>query len=376
MSDGEDMGGVPPCDQCDSEFGALWCDKCSVVLCEECGGPEGKHAGHPLGTIGTSDDPYAYDEDDDDGAHAAAAADDDCMDAEDAALAAELGLGGAPPKRTKPSGVIQEEITEDEAYHVVEMMECNAHISCRKLFTERATAPMKAMLRARELPATMSSAVYGESEPVRLSDEQWAAFASNSYVVIDNFVTPAVAMEARAQTLGLVEQGLLTEFKNPLDVNRDHTARSDLRTFLQPGDQTGPAASGPLRHLVDRLEQLRAALGDGVKLTGEQHEYQLAFYGAEGQHYKRHRDAFPNDGSRRMTGQVGRRVTCTLYMNDYDEAHGGKLRLYCPDAGFDGETQLDVAPVAGRAVLFLSGAMDHEVLPSFAPRCAIAAWYS
>ena len=35
---------------------------------------------------------------------------------------------------------------------------------------------------------------------------------------------------------------------------------------------------------------------------------------------------------------------------------------------------MDVAPVAGRLVLFLSGAVEHAVLPNFSQRVALTAW--
>ena len=40
------------------------------------------------------------------------------------------------------------------------------------------------------------------------------------------------------------------------------------------------------------------------------------------------------------------------------------------------QTVLDIAPLAGRLVLFLSGAVDHAVLPSYADRTALTAWFS
>lgn len=35
---------------------------------------------------------------------------------------------------------------------------------------------------------------------------------------------------------------------------------------------------------------------------------------------------------------------------------------------------MDVAPLAGRLVLFLSGAVEHAVLPNFAQRVALTSW--
>lgn len=40
----------------------------------------------------------------------------------------------------------------------------------------------------------------------------------------------------------------------------------------------------------------------------------------------------------------------------------------------NGERVLDIAPVSGRLVVFLSGAIDHAVLPSHNPRVALTAW--
>jgi SM-20-related protein len=63
-------------------------------------------------------------------------------------------------------------------------------------------------------------------------------------------------------------------------------------------------------------------------------------------------------------------------MNQWEEKDGGCLRLYPPIDGTDEYEILDIPPIAGTCALFLSGAMDHEVLPSYSERVAIAAWYS
>ena len=40
----------------------------------------------------------------------------------------------------------------------------------------------------------------------------------------------------------------------------------------------------------------------------------------------------------------------------------------------NGESVLDIAPVSGRLIVFLSGVIDHAVLPSHNPRVALTAW--
>ncbi|KAK9820208.1 hypothetical protein WJX72_007516 [[Myrmecia] bisecta] len=43
-------------------------------------------------------------------------------------------------------------------------------------------------------------------------------------------------------------------------------------------------------------------------------------------------------------------------------------------AEYGGQAVIDISPVAGRLVLFLSGAVDHAVLPNFSARVAVTAW--
>lgn len=85
-----------------------------------------------------------------------------------------------------------------------------------------------------------------------------------------------------------------------------------------------------------------------------------------------------------------RRVTSILYLNesDWDAAHGGALRVYHPQSCSDNTDALDgggadrdsnwvdVYPHGGRLVVFMAGAVEHEVLPAFAPRVALTAWFS
>ena len=116
---------------------------------------------------------------------------------------------------------------------------------------------------------------------------------------------------------------------------------------------------------------------------------QLARYGPDGAAYPRHAD---NDerlaGSPEYTqGPPGlrvcdREVTALLYLNAEGGAwepgrDGGTLRLWAPgsDAAGGGAPDLELAPEAGRLVLFDSRAVEHEVAPAFRERWALSAWY-
>ena len=107
-------------------------------------------------------------------------------------------------------------------------------------------------------------------------------------------------------------------------------------------------------------------------------------------------------------------VTAVLYASTYEMVHGGELRAWLPTLAATGaepamdnnciseaatadmtsvsvalegspgvklhmvedQVVVDVAPMGqlGRLVLFMSGAVDHAVLPSFADRVALTAW--
>jgi len=81
----------------------------------------------------------------------------------------------------------------------------------------------------------------------------------------------------------------------------------------------------------------------------------------------------PDDG-----GSPWRRVTTIIYLRgeeEWTEADGGQLRIYLPNPTSTGENYVDVAPLGGRLVVFLSGAIDHEVLPVLRnDRFAVTAW--
>jgi len=90
-------------------------------------------------------------------------------------------------------------------------------------------------------------------------------------------------------------------------------------------------------------------------------ECQLAVYPGTGSaHYERHRDAFPVDDHQ---DDEQRRLTTILYLNSdtWDVEDGGHLRIH--------------APILGRCVTFLSGAIDHEVLPCHKDRVALTIWW-
>ncbi|MBG6223008.1 MULTISPECIES: 2OG-Fe(II) oxygenase [unclassified Janthinobacterium] len=133
------------------------------------------------------------------------------------------------------------------------------------------------------------------------------------------------------------------------DIRGDHIA------WLEAGRST--ACDSYLKH----MEALRQSLNGELFLGLEEYESHFAVY-APGAFYRAHLDRFRDDDKRT--------VSVVLYLNDdWLPEHGGALRLHPQDGG-----HVDIAPVAGRMAMFLSGEMLHEVLPTARQRLSIAGW--
>lgn len=132
--------------------------------------------------------------------------------------------------------------------------------------------------------------------------------------------------------------------------------RGDQIQWLEPGQSA----------LCDRylalMDELRQSLNRALFLGLEEFECHFALY-PPGAFYQTHLDRFRDDDSRC--------VTAVLYLNpDWQPADGGELRMYL-GAG----EALDIPPLAGSLVVFLSGEFPHEVLVTHAERLSLTGWF-
>jgi SM-20-related protein len=121
-------------------------------------------------------------------------------------------------------------------------------------------------------------------------------------------------------------------------------------------------ASAVQTQLWLKLELLRAELNRPPYYLGlTDFEGHYAHYGSEG-FYRRHLDAVPRNNTRI--------VSIVLYLNEHwTAADGGRLRLYDQD-GF-----LDIDPIGGTLVCFLSEKVEHEVCVSYRDRLSFCGWF-
>ena len=115
------------------------------------------------------------------------------------------------------------------------------------------------------------------------------------------------------------------------------------------------------RALLDRLEDLRLQFNRDLLLGLFELELHYARY-PPGAAYARHVD--------QPHGSALRQVSFVLYLNpDWQPNDGGALRIYADD------DHVDVEPLGGRLVCFLTPGREHEVMPARRERHSISGWF-
>jgi SM-20-related protein len=114
-----------------------------------------------------------------------------------------------------------------------------------------------------------------------------------------------------------------------------------------------------------KMHVLRNALNLHLFMNVQELETHLAVYPI-GSVYEKHLDQFSNG-----EGVQARQLSSILYLNNqWLVADGGTLRLH-----LNAHKYLDIAPTAGKLVLFLSSQFWHEVLPATRDRISLTGWF-
>ncbi len=118
----------------------------------------------------------------------------------------------------------------------------------------------------------------------------------------------------------------------------------------------------PERMLLQRMEELRQQLNRESFLGLFELELHYAKY-PSGAAYARHVD--------QPLGNAQRMLSVVLYLNpQWQLSDGGVLRIFGADAGF-----IEVEPLGGRLVCFLTSGREHEVLQARCDRISISGWF-
>ncbi|EON76090.1 oxidoreductase, 2OG-Fe(II) oxygenase family [Lunatimonas lonarensis] len=204
-----------------------------------------------------------------------------------------------------------------------------------------------------------------KEEPDYLSINEAIAQAvyEQGWVVVDDYLPEVL----RSQLLG-EQQELLSEgsFRHAgIGKGESFTIKPEIRSdrVLWMDER---ALSPVQERYWSLMERLRQAINRRCFLGLRSFECHFAVY-PPGSFYKRHLDQFQ--------AVKYRVVTVILYLNEeWEESFGGELRMYLPSSDKE-ERLVDVLPKGGRLVVFLSGEIPHEVLPTTQDRASITGWF-
>jgi SM-20-related protein len=189
-------------------------------------------------------------------------------------------------------------------------------------------------------------------------DRVAAALAGPGWSVVPGFLDGARVRALAEEATARRARGDFAPARVGRGAEHAHRAgvRGDERCWLDAA-----SASPAEAELLARLESLRVALNRSLFLGLFELEAQMSAY-PTGARYERHLDAF-RDGGHRV-------VSTVVYLNErWGPEDGGALRLYV-----EGERAVEVPPLGGTLVAFLSDRFEHEVLPATRERLSVAAW--
>lgn len=176
--------------------------------------------------------------------------------------------------------------------------------------------------------------------------------------MLDDFVDPTLTAELRARCVELHKTGALRPAQVGRGSQQQHLpeVRGDFIAWLQQPERDAE------QRVLATLDELRSALNRALMTGLEDFQGHFAVY-PRGAGYARHFD--------RLVGTDVRAISAALYLNEgWTSEDGGELRLYV-----GGGASVDVMPLGGRLVAFVSDRFEHEVLPAKRERMSFTGWF-
>lgn len=192
---------------------------------------------------------------------------------------------------------------------------------------------------------------------IKVFDAIADGLADHSYAVADQFLSQS---EVTAILSSGRFKGDSERFRKAgIGQQQQHQVNEGIRgDYIQWLDKSKPEPE--LAVYLQRIEALMHFMNQALFLSLKDFEIHVTVYPV-GAFYKRHLDQFKKDDHRKLS------VIC--YLNqDWEEKHGGQLRIYLPDG------PRDILPLGGRLVCFRSDLLEHEVLPATRERHSLTGW--
>lgn len=191
---------------------------------------------------------------------------------------------------------------------------------------------------------------------------------THGFIIVDDFLSAACIAELALQAKRLATHGKMHEAttgQGSTSSTNVNSANTKLRGDSVYWVNTNEPSTAVQTYLI-ATQAIQNTLNQHLFLGLFELESHFAIYPI-GSRYHKHVDQFQHDKSRK--------VSCILYLNqgwNVDD-DGGALRMYLEDA--EDANYIDIAPQAGRLVLFLSAQFPHEVLPAKRERISITGWF-
>lgn len=202
-----------------------------------------------------------------------------------------------------------------------------------------------------------------DSTDIQLNERIADALVEDGYCILHDFVSPDLMqdMVAELEALHASNDTHRAGVGQGAELTSNPTVRGDFIHWVE----NGSASNACYVPYLNRLESLKTSLNRHLSLGLFEFEGHYALY-PSGSFYRKHLDQFQHDSHRTLT--------CILYLNqDWNARDGGQLRIYLDDN--NPELFLDVNPVSGTFVTFLSSRFWHEVLPAKRERMSLTGWY-
>lgn len=206
-----------------------------------------------------------------------------------------------------------------------------------------------------------------------LSQRNCLEFKRQGFTVIDEFI-PKILIKAIRE----ICRDNRVVWREPTPTRW----RGDKIAWLESGEF--PYTSETFSALLKFVSDLKDSLRRHVRLRDDYipDEHQLAVYQPNTEGYTRHLDAsalgsVQNTIEKNPINEIDRRVTVTIYLqDDWQPSNRGLLRIWRPAQLGGSTSSVDIEPLSGRCVLFLSGAIQHQVLPiKECSRMAFTTWF-
>jgi SM-20-related protein len=208
-------------------------------------------------------------------------------------------------------------------------------------------------------------------------DDQLNKITEHGFCVMDNFISSANVL-ALSNEINVLHDG-----------DKMHQAGTGQKLIAVNSSLRGDSiywlneavASIAQQVYFEQMEALRVGLNQHLYLGLFSLESHLALYPI-GAGYKKHIDRFRSANESLKVDVAIRQISCILYLNDnWLESDGGHLRLYINTLAATENSPatlasaINIAPMGGRLVMFLSDTFYHEVLPATRDRKSLTGWF-